>query len=407
MAKYIKYVLYLLCGFIILLTGACLYLLYMPFYFPKPTGEYAVGRCEYHWVDMSRLETRAQDSAHPHRELMVKAWYPVQMPATGIPVTPYAPALSDFDRKNSKKIDSVLLGTYRPIYAHYLPQAPIAISNKPFPVLIFSHGFGLPDDHYTAYCSELASHGYVVFSINHTYDCVFVDFPDGRRVLEIHSPESKPILEEEAWRDKHIETWVADVLFVLDQITKETQDSSSFLWSRLDLDHVGIFGHSFGGAAAVQCCRRDKRFAAGVNLDGGLKGANFAEEFKKPFMFMRAMAYIKWILKTMNKMFKPEEQAEAQKYLQERDLSGLNKLAKNMGPDAYIIDFENAYHNTFTDFEILKQASPFSCLFDYLGAGSANGFVITATINGYLVAFFDKYLKGIPTDILDPHRMSK
>ena len=61
---------------------------------------------EYHWIDTSRLETRASDPTHPHRELMVKAWYPTEMPATGTQASPYAAALLDFDRKSNKTITS-------------------------------------------------------------------------------------------------------------------------------------------------------------------------------------------------------------------------------------------------------------------------------------------------------------
>ena len=43
----------------------------------------------------------------------------------------------------------------------------------------------------------------------------------------------------------------------------------------LDLDHVGAFGHSFGGIAAAHACQIDRRIKACLNEDGVVA--------KKPF----------------------------------------------------------------------------------------------------------------------------
>lgn len=411
MVFYIKPLLYIFGSIAVGIGGLATYFIYSPFYLPKPTGNFAVGICEYHWIDTSRLETRTTDSTHPHRELMVKAWYPAEMPATGIQASPYAAALLDFDRKSNKtihqKINFLLSGFDRPIYAYHTLHAPVVRVDQQFPIIIFSHGFGVPDDLYTTHCAELASHGYVVFSINHTFDCVFVDFPDGRRLSQIPSPAIESILEETKWLDTHIETWISDIQFVLNKITKESQDTHGQFYSKLDLGHIGMFGHSLGGSAAIQCCRRDERLRAGCSLDGYLRGPDFANSFKKPFMFIRAMATINDQIKSIPTAFKPAEQEEAKKYLVERVLYGLDEFAKKMGSDAYIVNLEHAYHDTFTDLTILKHASPYPHKFNYMGTGSSNGYSMTRTINCYLVAFFDRYLKSIPEPILDSFRADK
>lgn len=411
MKGYIKYPLYFVGIMIIGIACFCAYYIYAPFYFPKPTGNYAVGTLQYHWIDTSRLETRAHDPAHPHRELMVKAWYPTEMPATGPYVTPYAPELINFykqqDRTIKDRIVALICGANRPLYAYYKPQVPIAQADLPFPIIIFSHGFGVPVDHYTAYCTELASHGYVIFSINHTHDCTFVDFSDGRRVMMAHEVDTMSEIEFEVFFEKNIETWIADVRFVLNQIENEAQSSSSQFYLKLDLKHSGIFGHSFGGSTAIQCCRQDNRFTAGASLDSALCGTDFAKHFAKPFMFIRAMAEHKTIKKEMKKTLKSEKLAVAKKFFKERVTKGIKELAKKLAPDGYIIDLNNAYHMTLYDAAIFKHTSPFTFIVNYLGAGSANGFEITRTINSYLVAFFDMYLKGKQSGVLVPFRMHK
>ena len=83
-------------------------------------------------------------------------------------------------------------------------------------------------------------------------------------------------------------------------------------------------------------------------------------------------------IKSIPTVFKPEEQEEAKKYLAERVLSGLDEFAKNMGTDAYIVDLEHAYHDTFTDLTILKYAGPYPRKFNYMGTGAYNGYSMTS-----------------------------
>ena len=86
--------------------------------------------------------------------------------------------------------------------------------------------------------------------------------------------------------NQEMEVWVADAIFVLNQLKKYNTQSDAFLYNRLDMNNVGMFGHSFGGAAAVQMCRRDDRIKAGIDLDGPLNGNESTLPFHKPCMFM-------------------------------------------------------------------------------------------------------------------------
>ena len=59
-------------------------------------------------------------------------------------------------------------------------NAPVAEAESAYPVLIFSHGFGGLPELNTIQAEELASQGYVVVALNHTYDSIVNVFPDGR-----------------------------------------------------------------------------------------------------------------------------------------------------------------------------------------------------------------------------------
>ena len=79
---------------------------------------------------------------------------------------------------------------------------------------------------------------------------------------------------------KNMEKWVGDIQFVLNELEKITKnDPHNLLTSKFDLSRIGIFGHSFGGAAAAQMCRRDKRCKAGIVIDGALRGEGAENTF--------------------------------------------------------------------------------------------------------------------------------
>jgi hypothetical protein len=81
----------------------------------------------------------------------------------------------------------------------------------------------------------------------------------------------------------------ADAGFVLDQLSRLAQlDPGSPLAGHLDLQHVGIIGHSIGGATAVQVMRTDPRCKVAVNLDGKLFGSQSAAHLNGPLLWIQS-----------------------------------------------------------------------------------------------------------------------
>jgi pimeloyl-ACP methyl ester carboxylesterase len=63
--------------------------------------------------------------------------------------------------------------------------------------------------------------------------------------------------------------WSDDQRFVLNQLEAIHTDVTDALFAgRLDLENVGVYGHSWGGEAADITMSRDERFSAGINVDG-------------------------------------------------------------------------------------------------------------------------------------------
>jgi predicted dienelactone hydrolase len=79
-------------------------------------------------------------------------------------------------------------------------------------VVLFSPGSGEDRSIDTALVEDLASHGYIVVTIDATHDSGEVEFPDGR--IEVHTlPPDSDQVNTEATAVR-----VADTRFVLDQL---------------------------------------------------------------------------------------------------------------------------------------------------------------------------------------------
>lgn len=85
-------------------------------------------------------------------------------------------------------------------------------------------------------------------------------------------------LTDLAERDLHIQLWMEDTAFVLDQVEKlNREDVKALFTGRIDTSRIGMFGHSYGGAAAAQMLLKDARIKAAIDMDGTLYGSTVSE----------------------------------------------------------------------------------------------------------------------------------
>src|SRR5262249_41379374 len=155
------------------------------------------------------------------------------------------------------------------VHSHATDARPTS-QGGPFPVLVFEPGLGPLIPEYTALAEDLASHGYVVIGLNPTYSASITVL--GGQIIE-RSPSgtiADAATPEQAQQrgDALVQVWAADDRFAIDQAIRMNGDGSSPFVGRLDIQHVGLLGHSFGGAAALEACHLDARCAAAANLDG-------------------------------------------------------------------------------------------------------------------------------------------
>ena len=145
--------------------------------------------------------------------------------------------------------------------------------------MIMRAGASLEVWNYSTLAEDLASHGYVVVGFDAPYRTMVVPFPDGRVTTRIaeNNPERSP---ERAGQDRDLcanrllNAWTADMAFVLNRLEQlNASDASGKFMGRLDMTRVGVFGHSFGGAAAALFCHEDSRCKAGIDVDGAPHGS--------------------------------------------------------------------------------------------------------------------------------------
>ncbi|MBC7811991.1 MAG: hypothetical protein H7175_12630 [Burkholderiales bacterium] len=243
---------------------------------PEPTGPYPVGILDRELVDEDR-----------GRRLMVSVWFPSAQDGTPAPLThnpdEVANALGNLSGLPGIGLQHL---TYFTLSAS--EDVPLATDGAPFPVLVFSHGMvGLRLQN-SSTLQELASWGYVVVAIDHTDAAAVTVFPDGEARfynLENFGIPSDVEPDEAIITERVFPVWVADQRFVYN--TLETWAvNDPLLAGKLDLTRIGSFGHSFGGATALEVCRVDDRCRAAVNMDGGLYGDIKTQPSVRPMLLM-------------------------------------------------------------------------------------------------------------------------
>ncbi len=346
---------------------------------PEPTGDFAVGTHDFHWIDRERDEFFTSDP-NDKRHLMVQVWYPAE-PVPDAEPYPYIAHPEEFGEWKGYqyvlhvKTNSVL-------------DAPVSNKCKKYPILIFNHGGGGIRFTSSFQTEEAASHGYILFSIDHTFFNRTTNFPDGHSVTfdaftfpESSEPTYESTVSSFDYMEKyHFKAWEGDAYFVLDKIEELNKTPGQPFFNMLDLDRIGMYGSSFGGALSAQMCRNDDRIKAGINYDGQLFGDVWEKGTDKPFMYFTdgQIQAVGWPKELIDKIMD---------YSLEKEQS----FILNSGNDRYKILIAGANHMSFSDIVLFNPAIP----------GEINPKRGHKIINAYTIAFFNKYLLNIDSSLLN------
>lgn len=321
-----------------------------------PDGPMTVAYSKFTWADKNRIETfAASDSEEtaPSRMLTVEFWYP---------------EVSED-------------------------------SEETYPLVIFSHGAnGFSGSNLSTF-QQLASHGYVVASIGHTYHALYTQDEDNI-VTTIDMEFFNQVMSLSAMADDEQkynlnQEWlmlrVDDENFVLDTVLQYAMEAESTApFNRIDTDKIGLFGHSLGGASSAVLGRTRDDIDAVIDIDGTMLGE--AIGYQDGEVILTEESYP---IPLLNLYAEDHYEAAQAELANKPDSEYYNFHATEHAVDAYEVVLLDAGHLNFSDLPLF---SPL--LAEAMGVGTVDARYGIETMNHIVLTFFDSILKaGVTPDL--------
>ena len=302
------------------------------------TGQHLIGTKRMVWIDSTRTNWFL-DGYGPYRQLMAQIWYPADASAllSSVKKSKYIDnkkALTYTIELQGYKIPEILTNQIGSIKCNSWEDAS-PVSNKKFPILIFSHGHGGLRTQNTNQVEELVSHGYIVIAVDHTYDAGFVEFPDGNIAYSLTSkPEGERLNETPETFYTRFGYRVDDIDFVINKIDS-FDDYDLNISAIMDKNNIGIFGHSFGCLTSVYATYFNDRIKSCFGLDGWFEPLHDSLVFKninKPIMHL-------------GQNNKGDEQ-----FWNDINFVKMNNFIKSNSDLSVMVDIPGSHHYDYTDF---------------------------------------------------------
>jgi pimeloyl-ACP methyl ester carboxylesterase len=353
---------------------------------PAPTGHFAVGRTTYAWVNNTQMDELAPSSG-AKREVLVWIWYPSAAATSAAPVeylpAPWRLALAQHSGVLMSQFFTRDLSLVR---AHSTSDPEVSSEQRPYPVVIMRAGGGALTADFTTLAEDLASHGYIVVGFDAPYRTFVVVLPDNRIVIRPATNDPENLQADQANRliNRLLPMWTSDTKFVVSQLEQlNAADPSGKFTGRLDMQRLGMFGHSFGGATALQFCHDDPQCKAGIDMDGAPYGSVVQDGLKQPFMFILS-----------DHSHDLPDSASGQIH------ANFQSIYDRLPNGRLFITIRGANHFSFSDQMLLKShyVIRLLCMFGFGGLDGRRGLTITAD---YVRTFFDVYLKEAPVALLN------
>jgi hypothetical protein len=373
---------------------------------PAPGGPYQVGTVSLELIDRARANPWA--ASPPYRELMVSIWYPAadtwgyslapqMLPGAAAHFGSADGAAAQLYHVPPGKVDWAAT----PTSGH--EGAPVARHRAPFPVVLYSPGLGEPRTWETTLVQDLVSRGYVVVTIDHTYEASEVEFPGGQVIdsqLAAWSAQAEHNGTVLQLLEKIVAVRVADVRSVLDDLTALDAGRNPGTGHRplpqglagaLDLHRIGMFGISAGGFTTAQAMYEDPRIIAGIDLDGTIEAPVpdywaiapvFQHGLSQPFMFMGDPKANHYTVPSWESFW--------------TDTRGWHLDLTLLGARG-----ENSYKDAVPLIPQIARQLGLPQSFVTGDIGTISPAAAVAAEAAYVLAFFDRWLRGHPSRLLD------
>jgi predicted dienelactone hydrolase len=329
---------------------------------PEPTGPHPVGVTSLHLTDPTRVDPWVPEAGA--RELMVSVWYPAAAPV-GRPAA-YLSAVESEAILRGTGITDVPGDALSRTRTHEYRGATPAGRARSLPVVVLSPGFTWPRSSLSALAEELASQGYAVVGIDHTYETFATTFPDGR----VTGCDACVLEDVDDFGATAVRNRAADASFVLDVLL-----GSSAPWrgaALLDPARVAMIGSSLGGASSAETMLRDARVDVGANLDGTMFTPLPETGLSRPFLLLG----------------QPAHRPSGDDPSWDRDWDRL------LGWRRWLT-MTGSVHASFTDYDLLAEQIGVDLGSDLTGVRTVQ------LTRRYVRAFLDRHLRDRPQPLLD------
>jgi len=330
---------------------------------PTKMGPYPVGVTSIEFVDHDRIDSLTNEP----RTLLTEIWYPATDDSKDLPRNKF----SDFlvrgtNPELNKLVEKFLKVKLDDVDKRFKDDSvrDARIRDGKFPLIVFSHGNGGIRTQNANWCEHMVSHGYIIMSPDHTGNCAatcvngkVIPYNVGKMMV---ASQDRP----------------KDVSFLIDCMTRMNAGADSRFVGKIDLDRIGVAGHSFGGYTSAAIIETDQRVKAIIPMAPVWP---MRKNFTTPVLMYIA---------TEDKTIKPAGNAIVRR-----------RYDESKGP-RYSVEVLDGGHFTFTD---MFQADP------NFGDGVGSGERVTRPgekltylpegisheiLNSYSLAFFGVYLKG-------------
>jgi hypothetical protein len=329
---------------------------------PRPGGNMNVATTVVQFVDSTR-SARGDSTGAGKRELTVQLWYP-RSPTKQLTTGQYIPDARVLAALAHNNPDSATINAWKSVEITALIDVdPMALPWK-LPLIIVSHAAGVPRSSYTALSQDVASYGNIVATVDHPFGGVTTS-ANGEVITE-------DVDTTAAGRARTAAVWAADAAFVATALRGLNNSKTAPAMLKhaaylTDWNKVGMIGHGLGGLAALETCRRDKRFKACVSMGG--EPSDDATAVGRPVLLMRA-----------------EGQAAG---------NGEKALTAAADVPAVILQIAGMTPASFNDYAFVYPQAVARASAKSIAA--TRGFLLTSA---FVRAFFDCYLQGRPTELL-------
>ncbi len=335
---------------------------------PDPTGEYKIGSFYDIIEDEDRLELYTEDPTDTRR-FMIKVWYPTINAISSEPRKWIGSSAITESLAKDMGLPAFLLDHINDIPSNHYGYVPLSQDQESYPIVIISHGWGGFMTLHTDLAEELASRGYVVVAIDHTYGSVATTFIDE---TVYQNKEALPDREDPGFLDaanQLVYTYAGDISRTIEYLEgKDGPMPYALFDDRLDLDRIGLLGHSTGGGADVAVALNDTRIKALLGLDAWVEPilqTEIAKGLNIPSLFLRSET---WKTGPNN--------------------NNLSELILNSN-QAILYQIDGTTHSDFS------MAYMFSTLTGMLGiTGSLDADYLLHMQKDIMNSFFDEHLKG-------------